>query len=162
MTAAIVPAPIRKTITVKAPPRRAFEVFTQGMGRWWPATHSTNASPMKAAIVEPRAGGRWYERGEDGSECDWGKVLVWEPPHRLVLAWQIDGQWAFDAGLVTEVELRFIAEGSGSTRVELEHRHLERYAAHADKTRAALDSPGGWSGLLERFAAIAEEETNHG
>jgi uncharacterized protein YndB with AHSA1/START domain len=162
MTAAIVPAPVRKTITVKAPPQRAFAVFTAGMSRWWPPTHSINTAPMKQAIVEPRVGGRWFERGADGSECDWGRVLVWEPPHHLVLAWQIDGQWKFDAGLVTEVELRFIAEGSDSTRIELEHRHLERYGAVADKTRATLDSPGGWGGLLERLAAAITSEETHG
>ena len=158
----IAPAPVRKTITVKALPPRAFAVFTAGMSRWWPATHSINASPMKEAIVEPRTGGRWYERGADGSECEWGKVLVWEPPHRLVLAWQIDGQWKFDESLVTEVEVRFLAEGD-ATRIELEHRCLERHGAPAEQIRAALDSPGGWGGLLERFAAaITGEDMNHG
>jgi uncharacterized protein YndB with AHSA1/START domain len=97
-------------------------------------------------------GGRWFERGEDGSECDWGKVLAWEPPDRIVLAWQIDAQWRFDVNLVTEVEVRFIPEGQ-TTRVELEHRNIERLGAQADEARAALDSSGGWSGLLERYAA---------
>jgi uncharacterized protein YndB with AHSA1/START domain len=161
MTAAITPAPVRKSVRVKAPPDRAFEVFTAGMSRWWPATHTINASPMKAAIIEPRAGGRLFERGEDGSECQWGRVLAWEPPHRLVLAWQIDAQWKFDETFVTEVEVRFIAE-DGATRVELEHRYLERYAEHAAKTHAALDSPGGWGGLLDRFAAAIRGERHHG
>ncbi|HUB96112.1 MAG TPA: SRPBCC family protein [Stellaceae bacterium] len=152
MTATITAAPVRKTITVKVAPDRAFEVFTAGMSRWWPQTHSINASPLKQVIIEPRAGGRWYERGEDGSECQWGKVLAWEPPTRLVLAWQIGAAWKYDPSLVTELELRFIAEGA-ATRVELEHRGLEALGAQAEQQRAMFDSPNGWSGLLERFAS---------
>jgi len=151
----ITPAPVRKSIRVKAAPARAFEVFTAGMGRWWPGTHSINGSPMKDAIIEPREGGRWYERGEDGSECEWGRVLAWEPPGRLVLAWQIDAQWRYDANLVTEVEVKFLPDGDG-TRVELEHRHIERFGDQSEAARAALDSPGGWGGLLEMYGASAE------
>jgi len=151
----IMPAPVRKSIRVEAAPARAFELFASRMGRWWPRSHSINGSLIRDVIVEGREGGRWYERGEDGSECEWGRVLVWEPPSRLVLAWQIDGQWRFDPNLLTEVEVRFIPEGE-ATRVELEHRHIERFGDLADATRAALDSPGGWGGLLEGFAAAAE------
>ena len=85
----IAPAPVKKSITVAAPPARAFEVFTAGFDRWWPRTHSNGASPLKTAVLEPRAGGRWYGVGEDGSEDDWGDVLVWAPPTRLLLAWRI-------------------------------------------------------------------------
>ena len=95
-------------------------------------------------------------RGEDGSECEWGKVLVWEPPTRVVLGWQLDPDFKFDPNVVTEVEVRFIAEGEGGTRVELEHRNLERFGEHAAKVREAFESPGGWSGLLESFAKLAE------
>jgi uncharacterized protein YndB with AHSA1/START domain len=151
---AITPAPVRKSIRVKASPERAFEVFTAGMGRWWPASHHIGASPLKDAVIEPREGGRWYERGEDGTECDWGRVLAWEPPSRVLLAWQLDGQWRFDPNLVTELEVRFIPDGE-ATRVELEHRNIERFGDQAESTRAALDSPGGWSGILEGFAAAA-------
>ena len=149
------PAPVRKSVVVKAPPARAFEVFTAGMGRWWPASHSIGASSLREVGMEPRAGGRWFERGEDGSECDWGRVLAWEPPTRLLLAWQIDAAWRHDPALVTEVEIRFAPEGEGTTRVELEHRDIERFGTGAEATRAALDSPGGWSGLLDAFAASA-------
>ncbi|MDF2809974.1 MAG: hypothetical protein K0S56_1005 [Microvirga sp.] len=152
----VTPAPVRKSIIVKAEAVRAFEVFTAGMGRWWPGSHSIGSSPMKAAVIEPRVGGRWFERGEDGSECDWGRVLAWEPPSRVVLAWQIDAAWRFDPTLVTEVEVRFIPEGN-ATRVELEHRDIERFGDQAEAARGALDSPGGWSGLLERFAAAVAE-----
>jgi uncharacterized protein YndB with AHSA1/START domain len=138
---------------VDAAPQRAFELFTTTMGRWWPRTHSINKSPIADVVIEGRTGGRWYERGEDGSECSWGKVLAWEPPSRLVLAWQISGQWQYDPQLLTEVEVRFVPEGSSGTRVELEHRNLERYGEAAESVRDMFESPGGWSGVLESFAA---------
>jgi uncharacterized protein YndB with AHSA1/START domain len=152
----IAPAPVRKSLTVKASPERAFSVFTADFGRWWPRSHSIGTSPLKTAVIEPRPGGRWYQIGEDGSECDWGKVLVWEPPARLVLAWQIGADWRFDPGLVTEVELRFSPEGAGMTRVELEHRHLERMGDAAESVRTAVDSPNGWGLILQSFASAAE------
>lgn len=154
---AIQPAPVRKTIHVRTTPDRAFDVFTRNMTRWWPRTHSIAASPLAEVVVEPQVGGRWFERGEDGSECDWGRVLAWEPPGRLMLAWQIDPQWRFNPDLVTEVELRFTADGEG-TRVELEHRNLERMGEHAEAARAAYDSENGWSGLLDGFAAAADAD----
>jgi uncharacterized protein YndB with AHSA1/START domain len=154
-------APTRKIIRVKASPAVAFEIFSAGMTRWWPgATHTINPtkSPLKDVVMEPRAGGRWYERGEDGSECEWGKVLAWEPPRRLLLAWQINAQWAYDPNLITEVEVKFIEESSDATRVELEHRNLERYGEAAEAIRAAYESPDGWTGLLERFAQEAAKK----
>jgi uncharacterized protein YndB with AHSA1/START domain len=150
-TQTIQPAPVRRSIRVNAAPEKAFEVFTSGMSRWWIKSHSINKSPLKEVIMEPRAGGRWYEIGEDGSQCEWGKVLAWEPPGRLLIAWQVNGQWQFDPAIVTEVEVRFVPDGEG-TQVELEHRHLERLGVAAEQTRAALDSAEGWQGLLERFA----------
>lgn len=154
MSLTIVPAPVRKSIHVKVTPAKAFDVFTAGMGRWWLKSHSINASPTRDIVMEPRAGGRWYEIGEDGSECPWGQVLAWEPPSRLLLAWQVGGAWTFDPNLITEVEVRFLPERSG-TRVELEHRNLERFGDQAEAVRATFESPGGWSGLLESFAEIA-------
>lgn len=96
MTPRIAVAPVRKSILVKAPAGRAFEVFARRMGSWWPKSHSIGTSPQADVVIEPRAGGRWYERGADGSECDWGRVLAWEPPARLLLAWQLDATWTFD------------------------------------------------------------------
>jgi uncharacterized protein YndB with AHSA1/START domain len=146
--------PVRKTIHVQATPARAFEVFTSGMGRWWLPTHSISRTKtaIAAVVIEPRVGGRWYERGTDGSECDWGRVLVWAPPSRLVLAWQIDAQWNFDPALITEVEVRFDAQASGTTEVNLEHRYLERCGDAAVGLRTALASPGGWGRLLGEYA----------
>ena len=149
--------PVVRSVRVAASPAGAFEVFTSNIGRWWIPTHSILASksPQASVTIEPRVGGRWFERGEDGSECDWGHVMVWEPPRRLVLAWQLDAQWDFDPALVTEVEVRFDAEPSGGTTVTLEHRCLERYGAGAESARTGLASEGGWSGLLERFRQLA-------
>ena len=152
-TATIRPAPVRKSITVPASPERAFEVFTAGFGAWWPRSHHIGASALASAVIEPRAGGRWYERGDDGSECDWGRVLAFEPPKRVLLTWQITADWQHDANFVTEVEVRFIAEGDKSTRVELEHRLLDRYGARAAEMRGIFDSASGWTGLLDKFAS---------
>lgn len=156
MTIQIMPAPVRRSVTVKAMPEKAFAVFTAEIHRWWPKTHSIGKSPQADVTLEPRAGGAWYEIGADGSRCDWGKVLVWQPPLRLVLAWQIDGDWAFDAALITEVEVRFTALPEGGTRVDLEHRDIERFGAKAEIARAAFDSDGGWPGLLAAFAGVAD------
>jgi len=146
---------VKKAVTVRAPIERAFRVFTAEMSSWWPlATHKIGAAAAKEAVIEPFVGGRWFERGVDGSECDWGKVLTWSPPHRLVLAWEITADWKYDAAIHTEVEVRFVAEGS-ATRVELEHRCLEAYGDRAEEMRGILGSPGGWGGMLDTFAERA-------
>ncbi len=144
---------VRKTITVEAPIARAFDVFTAGFDSWWPRTHHVGEPDMAEAIMERRAGGRWYERGLDGSECDWGSVLVHEPPTYLVLAWQLNTEFKYDKDMVTEVHVRFTAEGPDRTRVELEHRHLDRFGPEAERMREVFDSDGGWNGLLQSFAA---------
>lgn len=110
-----------------------------------------------AAVAEPFAGGRWYERGEDGSTCDWGNVLAWEPTSRLVLTWDINADWKHDSELGTELDIRFIVESAHRTRVELEHRRLDRYGARRDEMRAILDKSGDWSRLLARFAEVAAD-----
>jgi hypothetical protein len=140
-------------VLVRATPERAFSLFTGRMGRWWPRTHTTNTAPIADVIIEPRAGGRWFERGIDGSERDWGHVIAWEPPGRILLGWQLSPQWRFDPTLITEVELRFIPEGA-LTRVELEHRHLERYGEAAAKMRDTVSSPNGWPGILQGYASF--------
>lgn len=146
---------VRKSITVQASVDRAFKVFTQQMSTWWPlATHKIGKADAKEAIMEPRVGGRWYERGVDGTECDWGRVLVWEPPHRVVLSWEISCDWRSDANLQTEVDVRFVQEGT-ATRVELEHRKLRAYGERALEMKGIFESEGGWTGLLARFAARA-------
>lgn len=152
---------VRKTITVDADQQRAFDVFTARHGTWWPATYHIGTADYETAVIEPFAGGRWFERGVDGSECDWGRVLVWEPPHRLVLSWQISADWKFDPGFITEVDVRFEALATNQTRVSLEHRRFDRYGGRAAEMRAIFDSggepeaPQGWAGILKEFAAAA-------
>jgi uncharacterized protein YndB with AHSA1/START domain len=141
----IAPAPIVKQFRVKASPDRAFDVFAKRMGAWWLKSHSVLSSPQKDIVIEPFAGGRWYEVGEDGSTYDWGRVLEWSPPHRLVLDWQLSNQFAFDPALHTTVDVRFEADGA-FTLVSFEHRDLENFGAGASETRDGMDE--GWGSLL--------------
>ena len=146
---------VKKQIVVDVAQEHAFRVFTEGLDRWWFRTHPLGSAEMQRAVLECRAGGRWYEVGVDGSQCDWGRVLAWEPPARIVLAWQISSDWDYDPELMTEVEVRFTPEGATRTRVDLEHRYLERYGDAEEQIRTTLSGPGGWQGLLEAFAAAA-------
>jgi DNA-binding transcriptional ArsR family regulator len=150
ITRTITVAPVKKTLRVNAPQTRAFEVFTARFESWWPKGHHIGKAEMKHVFIEPMAGGRWYEEGVDGSECDWGKVLAWDPPSRLVLSWHLNGQFQYDETVNSEIEVHFIAEGAGVTRVELEHRIT---AADAELIRAGVDSPNGWTGLLASYQA---------
>jgi uncharacterized protein YndB with AHSA1/START domain len=148
---------VQQRITVNAPPERAFEVFTGQIASWWPlATYSIGAQPAVAAEIEPREGGRWFERAADGSTCDWGRVLTWEPPRRVVLSWEISGDWKHDPAFASEVEIRFEPEGAGATRVELEHRGIETYGERAEEMRGIFGSDNGWGGLLRAFAGAVE------
>lgn len=143
---------VRKTLVVASTPTTAFRVFTEGIGRWWPmGTHHIGAATAADVVIEPRAGGRWFERGVDGSECNWGRVLTWEPPHRVELAWEISAEWKWDTTIQTVVEVRFTAV-EGGTRVELEHRNLEAYGAAGEAMRGVFDSEGGWTGMLALYA----------
>ena len=149
---------VRHEVIVKAAPERAFRVFTQRLGRWWPADHHVGARPMADAIVEPRVGGRFYEVGDDGSECDWGQVLAWEPPWRLVLAWQLQLDWKFHADLARASEVEIVFEGleDGRTRVVLTHSKLDRHGAGYEAIAKAVGSPGGWPGIIGSFVGAAE------
>ncbi len=145
MSVAIADLTIRKSITVEAPIERAFHVFTERFGAWWPlASHSLGGDNAETAILERRVGGRVYERQRDGTEAYWATVREWEPPHRLVLEWKVNPERT-DA---TEVEVRFTAEGA-RTRVDLEHRGWERYA---DAPDAAADYDRGWEVVLGSYA----------
>jgi uncharacterized protein YndB with AHSA1/START domain len=153
------PNSVWKTTLVQAPPAVAWRVFTERMGTWWPlAVYKIGKANAVDAVLEPRVGGRWYERGDDGSTCDWGRVLLWEPPSRLVLSWDVNADWKYDPDLQTEIEVRFIAEGESATRVELEHRKLDRYGARRDEMRRIFNTEGDWGRLLAMFAARAAEE----
>ena len=150
------PNSVRKFISVQAPQAVAWRVFTEQMGTWWPLEYyKIGKAAAVDAVIEPHAGGRWYERGDDGSICQWGSVLAWEPPSRLVLSWDITADWQYDPALKTEVEVRFNADGSNRTLVELEHRRLDRYGARRDEMRQIFDSTGDWGKFLEAFAKAA-------
>ena len=149
--------PVRKQIVVHASQERAFAVFTGQMDRWWPKEHHVGKSPLARTVLEPRVGGRWYAICEDGSRSDTGKVLAWDPPRRVLLAWQLASGWQYDEDFVTELEVTFVAEGPKRTRVELEHRDLERYGANAEDLRSSIDAEGGWMLGLRSFARAAEE-----
>ena len=149
---------VKKSVLVEASREIAFKVFTEKMALWWPAEHHIGKSQMMAIVLEPRVGGRWGERCVDGSECQWGRVLAYEAPSRVVLAWQLNAQFEFDANFETEVEVTFVAENEKRTRVTLEHKHLERFGAAEAAMREAFESPDGWSlGLLRLANAIASE-----
>ncbi|WP_394827841.1 SRPBCC family protein [Pendulispora albinea] len=151
---------VRKTVMVQAPQEIAFRVFTEKLGTWWPlGSHKIGKTKAVDAVIEPRQGGRWYERGDDGSTCTWGKVLAWEPHARLVLTWQVSADWQPDPNVLTEVEVHFIAEGADRTRVELEHRNFDAYGARQAELRAIFESENGWKGVLAQFAERARART---
>ncbi|MGZ3377784.1 MAG: SRPBCC family protein, partial [Phenylobacterium sp.] len=147
---------IRKTLSVRATPEKAFRVFTERGTAWWPKSHHLGKTPLVEVVMEPGVGGRWYSTHEDGSESPWGDVLAWEPPGRLVLAWRISHQWGYDPNLLTEVEVRFTATGDGETRIDFEHRGLEAFgdSEAANATRASMNT--GWDLILGQFKAVAD------
>jgi uncharacterized protein YndB with AHSA1/START domain len=157
MTSAPIIPTLHGKATVNLPVEEAFAFFTGSFGSWWPADYHIGQADMVDAVIEPREGGRWYERGVDGTECDWGRVLAWEPPNRLVVTWQINGQWQFDRdpARASEIEVRFTAAGPEQTIVELEHRHLDRLVA-GQAIHDTLLGGGGWGAVLETFAKAAE------
>jgi len=149
-------APIVHTIVVKAPPPRAFDLFVSHMAQWWPRGRTIAKAPHVAIVVEPRAGGQWFERDANGNEVHWGKVLEWDPPSRVLFLWQINTDSGYDAKLRTEVELTFVPADGGGTTVRLEHRKLEAYGAdaarHTDRFR------NGWPVMLSNFVTYADEQ----
>ena len=157
-------APVLKTVVVNAPRERAFKIFTEFFGGWWPSTHHIGKQPYETAILESRLGGRWYERATDGTVCEWGRVLAWEPPARLVLSWHLQPDWQYDPDptKASEVEVRFVAESGASTRVELEHRLIERHGAGGDGMRTQVDSEGGWGMIVGLYQSFVNESAADG
>jgi uncharacterized protein YndB with AHSA1/START domain len=163
MQSTIEEAVVRKNVRVAVPIDRAFSVFVEQMETWWPATHHIGKTPFEAIFIEPRVGGRWYERDVEGKLCDWGKVLAWDPPHRVTLSWHVgpghdSPDWVCDPdpAKASEVEIRFTAEGPTSTLVELEHSKLERHGEGYQQLREIFESPGAWSAILAHFAKAVE------
>ena len=149
---------VRTQITIEAPIERAFNVFTADFGRFKPLEHNLLGVEIAETVFEPRAGGRLYDRGVDGSECDWARVLAYEPPRRVAFSWDLNPQWQVETDLekTSEVEVRFIAETSERTRVELEHRNIDRHGEGWRSVRDAVGSEGGWPLYLRRFAKLFE------
>jgi uncharacterized protein YndB with AHSA1/START domain len=145
---------VRSSIVVEAPLERAFSVFTDGIGTWFPPEYNLLDVEIAERVFEPRAGGRVYDRGVDGSECHWARVLAYEPPNRVVISWDISPRWQIetDPEKTSEVEVRFISEAPERTRVELEHRNLDRHGEGWEQTRESVGGEGGWPGCLRSFA----------
>jgi uncharacterized protein YndB with AHSA1/START domain len=146
---------VRKTVTVNAPIERAFDVFTTGFDTWWPRSHHIATIDMAEAIIEPRAGGRWYERGVDGSECEWGSVLEYDRPNHVALSWRLNGEFKYDPDPAHEsrVDVRFTSVGDGITQVELVHSQLDRHGETWKALRDGVSSEGGWPALVDAYAA---------
>ena len=145
---------IRHSIVVEAPVERAFSVFTDGFGSFKPREHNLLDAPLAETVFEPHAGGHIYDRAVDGTECRWARVLVYEPPNRVVFSWDISPRWQLepDHDKTSEVEVRFVPEGPERTRVELEHRHLDRHGEGWESERDGVGGADGWPLYLERFA----------
>jgi uncharacterized protein YndB with AHSA1/START domain len=149
---------VHASVVVNASIDHAFSVFTDGIMAWWGDDHHILEAKVTEMVFEPRVGGNIVDRGEDGSESRWARVLAYEPPNRLVFSWDISTRWQLetDHTKTSEVEVRFIAEGPGQTRVDLEHRNLDRHGDGWEQMRDAVGSPDGWPGGMNDFAAAAE------
>jgi Activator of Hsp90 ATPase homolog 1-like protein len=153
-------AVVRKNVRVGVHIEQAFSVFVEQMETWWPAEHHIGAKPFASIIVEPRVGGRWYERDAEGKDCEWGTVRAWDPPRLVTLTWHLGPTWQYDADLAkaSDVAIRFTSEGPSATLVELEHSGIERHGEGWEQLRVGLDGPGAWERTLAEFA----KATDHG
>jgi uncharacterized protein YndB with AHSA1/START domain len=147
---------VQRQVVVDAPIDRAFEIFTARFGDFKPPEHNLLGAPIVETIFEPRVGGNIYDRASDGSECRWARVLAFEPPERVVFSWDINPRWQIeeDKENTSEVEVRFIAESAERTRVELEHRNLDRHGPGWESVRDGVASDGGWPIYLQRYGAL--------
>ncbi|HJZ61163.1 MAG TPA: SRPBCC family protein [Miltoncostaeaceae bacterium] len=151
---------VRVSIVVEASIERAFRVFTEDFGSFKPRDHTLLEAEIAETVFEPRVGGFLYDRGVDGTECRWARILAYEPPERVVFSWDISPQWRLepDPAKASEVEVRFIREAPDRTRVELEHRNLERHGEGWEGVRAGVGGDQGWPFYLQRFAALMRGE----
>jgi uncharacterized protein YndB with AHSA1/START domain len=150
---------VTTSIVVEAPPERAFPVFTEQFGEIKPPEHNMLPAPLVETVIEPRAGGRVTDRGEDGSEIAWARVLAYESPGRLMISWDFTPQWEMQTERTSEVDIRFIPESAGRTRVELEHRGLERHGDGWEGMRGALQGDQGWALYLLRYADLIRRQS---
>jgi uncharacterized protein YndB with AHSA1/START domain len=154
MTSSATQTSVTESIVVPAPIERAFALFTKDIGSWWPPDHHILQAELAEMVFEPRAGGHIYDRGVDGTECRWARVLVYEPPTRVVFSWDVSTSWQIEADhdKTSEVEVRFVSDAPGRTLVELEHRNLDRHGDGWEQMRDAVGSPGGWARGLHAYA----------
>ena len=159
MTQSATTTTVRRHILVNAPIGEAFKVFTERFGDFKPREHNLLQAPIAETVFERRVGGNIYDRAVDGSECRWARILVFEPPDRVVFSWDISPQWQLETNLhlTSEVEVRFFAETPGRTRVELEHRHLDRHGAGWESVRDGVDGEDGWPLYLQGYAGLFEQ-----
>jgi uncharacterized protein YndB with AHSA1/START domain len=143
-------------LVVDAPIERAFAVFTERFGDIKPPEHNLLSAPIAETVLEPRVGGHIVDRAVDGSECRWARILAWEPPHRMVFSWDISPRWQLetDLDLTSEVEVRFVSDGSDRTRVELEHRNLDRHGTGWESVAEGVEGEQGWPLYLDRYTAL--------
>jgi len=151
---------VRKQIVVEAPIERAFSVFTDRFGDFKPREHNLLASPIARTVFEPRVGGHIYDVAEDGTECRWARVLVYDPPDRVVFSWDIGPDWQLvvDAANASQVEVRFTAESAQRTQVDLEHRNLDRHGPGWETLRQGIAEDQGWPLYLDRYSALLVQE----
>jgi uncharacterized protein YndB with AHSA1/START domain len=150
---------VRHHVVVNAPVDRAFRVFTEQFGDFKPREHNLLGVPIAETVFEPRVGGHIYDRGVDGSLCRWARIVAYEPPDRVVFTWDIGPTWQVETELsrTSEVEVRFSAESAECTRVELEHRHIERHGEGWESVAAGVDGDAGWPLYLGRYAHLFDE-----
>jgi hypothetical protein len=145
--------PVRRDVVVDCDPQRAFDLFAAEMTSWWPAQHHIGSAPIAEIIIEPRAGGRWYTRHEDGTETNTGFVVRYDRPDRLTVTWQVGADWSYHPDLVTTVDVRFVEAEPGRTRVSLEHRDLDNFGEHAEHMKNVFEAPDAWTSTLENYVA---------
>jgi uncharacterized protein YndB with AHSA1/START domain len=152
---------VRKNIVVDAPIERAFTVFTERFGDFKPPEHNLLGAPIIETVFEPRVGGGIVDRAEDGSECRWARILAFDPPDRVAFSWDISPRWTIEADpeQTSEVEVRFFAESPDRTRVELEHRHIDRHGPGFEAVIEGVDGDQGWPLYLDRYAALLKESS---
>lgn len=149
---------VRCAVDVRQPPAEAFELFAARISDWW-SGKSVGKTERASITIEPRSGGRWFETDRDGMETPWGKVLAWEPPSRLLLAWELNSHFEPDPSVLTEIELRFQPLPGGGTRIALEHRNLERFGTGAETAAASIGK--GWPIQLGSFTRFTGTEAPH-
>jgi uncharacterized protein YndB with AHSA1/START domain len=151
---------VRKEIVVDAPVERAFAVFTERIGDFKPPEHNLLAVPIALTVFEPRVGGHIIDRGTDGSECRWASILAYEPPHRVLFSWNIGPSWQIEADPAnrSEVEVRFTSDGADHTRVELEHRNIDRHGPGWQAVHDGIEGDAGWPLYLKRYASLCTED----